>query len=283
MIVTHQPIKVPLWADESLRVSSDRPHPPRMDIDQPVAESKGTVLIMPGGGYAQLVEKYRRTAEAFRAAGFDTVVLLSRLGQSVPNRHPAMLHDAQRALRLLRQRGSEWGVHAEQIAVMGFSAGGHLAGSLAVHFDKFASADDDLAEEISARPDAAILSYAVLDMAEEFTHVGSRNHLLGEGASQELRELMSIDRHVSEETPPTFLWHTGGDDGVPPENSVRYWLACRKAGVPVELHVYERGRHGQALTEDPAIRTWQPLAVEFLRRQFEPGYAVEPSEPSEIS
>lgn len=258
---------IPLWP----RKGDDPLDNPTLTLYRATAASgvAPCVLICPGGGYGvHAPHEGPVIAEWLNTHGFHAAILKYRLGPR--HRHPAMANDAQRAMRLLRAHAAEWSVRPDAIAVLGFSAGGHLASTLAVHYDDFHCAADEYAGIHSARPDAAVLCYPVIDMAGAYTHAGSRGNLLGpEQHSEILRELMSTDRHVSAQTPPTFLWHTADDPGVPVENSLNFAAACRKNGVPVELHVYETGRHGLGLAhDDPSVRTWTDHCIAFLRRHL---------------
>lgn len=227
------------------------------------------VLVLPGGGYRiHAPHEAEPVAQRFVDAGMGGAVLRYRLGSS-GHRHPAMIHDALRAIRLLRAGG--W----SRIAVLGFSAGGHLAATAAVHFDRFDCGDDDLVDDYSARPDAVILGYPVTDMLGAKAHQGSALQLLGSDSDESIRKLLSPAHHVSDRTPPAFLWHTNEDAGVPAEHSIEFALACRAHGVPVELHVYERGAHGLGLADGarghdalPEVAGWIDLAIAFARRHL---------------
>jgi acetyl esterase/lipase len=198
------------------------------------------------------------------ANGMHAAVLEYRLK---PNSHPKMIHDAQRAMRIIRERADAWRVDESAVAVLGFSAGGHLASTLAVHYDEFANSQDDLIS-ISARPDAAVLCYAVIDLGT-FAHQGSLTSLLGESQDASLIQKLSNHEHVTEDTPPTFLWHTAEDPAVHMNNSLQFAMACKANGVPVELHVYEAGRHGLGLAEElPGVATWASHCVAFLKRHL---------------
>ncbi|MEX0655344.1 MAG: alpha/beta hydrolase [Phycisphaeraceae bacterium] len=230
--------------------------------------SGATVLICPGGGYGHLAgHEGHDVARWLNEHGYHGAVLHYRLGPT--HRHPAMIHDAQRAMRLLRHHAAAWGVDGERIAVMGFSAGGHLASSLAVHHWRFACEADELRETYSARPQAAVLCYPVIDLAGEAAHAGSRENLLGPAPEPTLAELMSTHLQVDAQTPATFVWHTADDAGVPVTNALLYAAACRACGVAVELHVYESGRHGLGLAKDePAVATWTGHCLAFLGRHL---------------
>jgi len=226
------------------------------------------VLVLPGGGYGGLAHTYEGDdiSRWLNANGFHAATLRYRVA---PNRHPGMIHDVQRAMRLIRSRAGEWGVDAGRVGILGFSAGGHLASSAAVHFDRFTSAEDDLAGKFSARPDAAVLCYPVIDFGE-FANVGSRNNLLGEKQDPALVELLSNHKAVTDKTPPTFIWHTSDDQAVPMENALLFAMACRAKRVPVEVHSYESGRHGLGLAGDsPDVAGWGELCVRFLKRHLE--------------
>jgi len=217
----------------------------------PAKRNGATMLILPGGGYGSLAEhEGTGYAEFFAAHGITAYVLKYRLGSN-GYRHPIMLNDAARALRLLRAFAKRDGLDPARIGVIGSSAGGHLAATLATHFNltlphgPTLNAADPVDAE-SSRPDLAILCYPVISLGE-FAHAGSRRNLLGENPSAELVRALSNELQVTSETPPTFLWHTVEDKVVPIENSLLFAAAMRKAGVPFSLHVYENGPHGLGL------------------------------------
>ncbi|WP_432797264.1 alpha/beta hydrolase [Poriferisphaera sp. WC338] len=225
-----------------------------------------TILILPGGGYEGHADyEGHDIAVALNKQGFDAAVLKYRVA---PHQHPAPIHDVQRAIRLIKKNASQYNLRADKIAVLGFSAGGHLASTLAVHWDQFISPEDDFAQ-LSARPDAVVLCYPVIDLDGEASHVGSRENLLGQDAPQDLRQLMSTHMQVRLDSPPTFVWHTMTDEAVPVENAILFAQACRAKQVPVEMHLYEKGRHGLALLgEVPGINSWFDHAVQFLERHL---------------
>lgn len=230
--------------------------------------SGATVMVLPGGGYVHLApHEGEPIALWLNEHGFHAAVLRYRRGREWG--HPVPAQDAQRAMRILRSRGGAWGIKPTAIGVLGFSAGGHLASTLAVHFDDFHCAADDLAGQISARPDAAVLCYPVIDMAGAHVHKVSRTALLGVDTITDMVHELSTHHHVTKETPPTFLWHTADDPAVPVENALQFAMACRQQRVPVELHVYETGAHGLGLADDrPEIATWTDHCVAFLRRHL---------------
>jgi acetyl esterase/lipase len=185
--------------------------------------------------------------------------------------HPAPLEDAQRAIRLLRCKAKDYGVDEKKVGVMGFSAGGHLASSAGTHFDG-GRPNGDRIDATSCRPDFLILAYPVVSMEAGVTHGGSRNNLLGANPDAKLVELMSNDKQVTKDTPPTFIFHTGEDKVVVPENATRFYLACKAVGVPCELHIYEKGRHGVGLGRDPkwtggepSVATWPDRLADWMR------------------
>jgi acetyl esterase/lipase len=197
--------------------------------------------------------------------GISAYVLKYRLG---PKYHyPIELWDAQRAIRYVRSHAVDFGIHPDRIGIWGFSAGGHLASTVATHF---ASSDGeaDPIDRQSDRPDFAILSYPVITMLEPYVHLGSRRNLLGDKPDPALVQLLSNELQVTTRTPPTFLFHTTEDQVVPVENSVNYYLALRKAGVPVEMHIYQKGKHGVGLAAaDPILRAWPGQLAAWLRLQ----------------
>ncbi len=210
------------------------------------------IVICPGGGYAHLAPHegadYARFLNEQGIAGF---VLKYRLGPSY--HHPAMLQDGARAVRTLRAKAVEWKLDPKRIGIMGSSAGGHLASTVLTHFDAGKANADDVIERQSSRPDLGILCYAVITLGE-FAHGGSKTNLLGKDPSPELVRELSNELQVTKEAPPCFLWHTYEDKTVPVENSLHFAEALRKAGVPFDLHIYQKGPHGQGL----GSRQWNP-------------------------
>ena len=230
--------------------------------------SAGAVLIAPGGGY-----RYRswpkeglRVAERFNREGWHAFVLAYRV---FPHHHPAALLDARRAMQIIRHNADAWGVRSDRIAACGFSAGGHLVGSLALLDGHEDLAPSDAISKLPTRPDALVLSYPVIT-AGEYADQRAIDNLLPEGADKALQNEVSLERHVRADMPPTFLWHTAVDTIAPVENSLLFALACHSHRIPLELHVYPEGRHGMGLAVaparvDPHVATWMPLCCEWLR------------------
>ena len=209
-------------------------------------DTGASIIVLPGGGYGNLAEhEGTGYAEFFAAHGISAYVLKYRLGSN-GYRHPTMLNDAARALRLVRTFAKRDGRDPARIGVIGSSAGGHLAATLVTHFDAGKPDSADLVERESSRPDAGILCYAVISFGE-FAHVGSRKNLLGDPAPPDLVQNLSNELQVTAQTSPCFLWHTIEDKTVPVENSLMFAAALRRAGVPFSLHVYEKGAHGLGL------------------------------------
>jgi acetyl esterase/lipase len=225
------------------------------------------VVVCPGGGYGALAMDHEgvQIAKWLNSLGISAFVLKYRLGPKY--HHPAMINDAQRAIRTVRSRAEVLHIQPDRIGIWGFSAGGHLASTAATHFD---SGDPNAADPIDragSRPDFAILSYPVISLGE-FAHVGSRNNLLGKNPDPKLVEDLSNDLRVTAQTPPTFLFHTTADATVPVENSVRFYLALRKAGVPAELHIFQNGPHGVGLAPtDATLSAWGGLLANWLRER----------------
>ncbi len=224
------------------------------------------VVVCPGGGYGTLAigHEGKDPAEWLNRHGIAAFVLRYRLGPRY--RHPAPMQDGQRALRLVRSRAKEWNLDPRRIGIWGFSAGGHLASTLATHFDDGKRDADDPIERVSCRPDFAILCYPVITMRPPYTHGGSRRNLLGDKAEEALVDSLCNDKQVTEKTPPTFLFHTSEDTVVPPENSILFYQALRKAKVPVELHIYEKGPHGVGLGAGRgAVSAWPEQLAGWLK------------------
>ena len=213
-----------------------------------------SVIVFPGGGYGALAMNHegRQVANWLNAVGITAFVLKYRLGPRY--HHPIELGDAQRAIEIVRTRAAEFGVSPNRVGVMGFSAGGHLAATTGTHFDA------------NTRPDFLILGYPVISFSAPYTHKGSVRNLLGDHPDPKLLEDLSNELRVTAQTPPTFLFTTSADTGVPAENSIAFYLALHKAGVPAELHVFEKGPHGVGLDfGDPALGEWPMLLVNWLR------------------
>jgi acetyl esterase/lipase len=232
---------------------------PSLTIFRP-AEGKANgaaVIICPGGGYGHLAigHEGKEVGAWLNSLGVTAFMLTYRLAPRY--RHPAPIQDAQRAIRLVRSRAEEWKLDPQRIGIMGFSAGGHLASTAGTHFDAGNPEATDPIDKVSCRPDLMILCYPVISLVSPYTHVGSRNNLLGMNADTKALEALSNERHVTRDTPPTFLFHTAADTGVPPENSIIFFMALRARGVPAEMHIYEQGKHGVGLaTKDPVLSSW---------------------------
>lgn len=232
---------------------------------KPQASGTG-IVVCPGGGYHGLAMDHEghEVARWLTSRGIAAFILKYRLGPRY--HHPAMLQDVLRAMRVVRSRAAEFGIKPDQIGVMGFSAGGHLASSAATLFDSPDGKAEDGLAQVSARPDFAVLCYPVIQMGEPATHKGSQENLLGTNPSPELVERLSTEKQVTARTPPTFIFQTDADTGVPAENAVSFYLALRKAGVPAELHVYEKGEHGVGLApHDRELSTWPDRLLGWLR------------------
>jgi acetyl esterase/lipase len=240
---------------------------PSLTIYLPPAEraSSAGVVVCPGGGYVMLAMEHEgvEIAQWLNTHGMAAFVVKYRLGPRY--RHPVELHDAQRALRMVRSRAREFGIAPDKIGIWGFSAGGHLASTVATHFDAGDANAANAIDRASSRPDFAILSYPVISFGE-FAHKGSRKSLLGDNPDPKLVENLSNEKQVTAQTPPTFLFHTSDDPVVPVQNSILFYLALRNAKVPVEMHIFEHGRHGVGLGQkDPALSAWPDLLATWLR------------------
>lgn len=259
---------VPLWANGAPGAmgSAEQDIPviypyllPKDGVERPA------VIVCPGGGYAHHAMGYEGfdVAEMLNKNGVNAFVLRYRVA---PYKHPVPLGDAQRAIRTVRANAKEWGIAANGIGILGFSAGGHLSSTTGTHFDAGNPASDDPIERVSSRPDFMVLIYGVLTMRPPFGHAGSCKNLLGDTPSEELLTSLCNDEQVTKETPPAFIVASTADTGVPAENSIQFYLAMRKAGVPAELHVYEKGQHGFGMgVDDPSLGTWPPLCIEWMK------------------
>lgn len=260
---------IPLWSGGAPgALGTDDSDVPAITVYLPrtVAPNTPAVIVCPGGSYRALASNHegRQVASYLNSLGVAAFVLRYRLGPRY--HHPIEIGDAQRAIRLVRSHQADWRIDASRVGIMGFSAGGHLAMTASTRFDAGNAGAADPIDRVSSRPDFSILGYPVISMTEEWTHKGSRTNLLGDNPDPELAKALSGERAVTRETPATFLFQTNEDATVPAENAVYYYLALRKAGVPAELHVFEKGAHGVGLAnDDAALSEWSKLLANWLR------------------
>jgi len=259
---------IALWPDTAPGALGDKEEDrPSLTVylPRPDTATGAGVVVCPGGGYGGLALDHEgvQIAAWLNKRGIAAFLLRYRVA---PYRHPAPMLDAQRAIRIARTRAAGWGVDPVRIGIWGFSAGGHLVSTAGTHFDLGDPSAEDAIERASSRPDFLVLCYPVISMQPPYAHMGSRTNLLGESPDDELVASLCNETQVTSETPPTFLFHTDADSGVPSENSVLFYLALRKAGVPAELHIYEHGPHGVGLaTGDPVLSTWADRLADWLR------------------
>ncbi|ESQ90471.1 alpha/beta hydrolase [Asticcacaulis benevestitus] len=229
------------------------------------AKAKATgasVLIVPGGGYAGLTFDYEgvQQAQYFADHGIAAFVLKYRLPNdlTMPDKSIGPLQDAQQGLRFIRLHAEEWSLDPVRVGVVGYSAGGHVASTLATHFQ---TSYVDNPEGISLRPDFQVLVYPVISMDAKITHMGSRNALLGSSPSDAQTEALSNERHVTAETPPALILHAADDQLVDIDNSIVYFEALRHAGVPGEARFFDKGQHGFPLLPRD---TWQSAIMDWI-------------------
>lgn len=226
--------------------------------------SGAAVVVCPGGGYHGLApHEGKPVAEWLNTLGVTAFVLKYRLGPRY--HHPVEMADVNRAIRTVRARADELKLDPKRIGVLGFSAGGHLASTAVTHFDDGIADAPDPVDRASSRPDFGVLIYPVITMTGPFTHRGSRAYLLGDSPADELVELMSSEKQVTDRTPPCFLVHTATDAAVPFQNSLMFAEAMRKHHVPVELHVFDHGAHGFGLGgKDAVLSQWPGLCAKWM-------------------
>ncbi len=261
-----------LWPKGAPGALGDRPaDKPTLIVYLPEKTKAPTaaVVICPGGGYGGLAMDHEghQIARWLNSLGVAGLILDYR-HRGKGYGHPAPLQDAQRAIRAVRARAAEWNVDPAKIGIMGFSAGGHLASTAGTHFDQGNPAAEDPVERASCRPDFMILCYAVIALGEKYTNRGSQENLLGKNPDPALVRSLSSEKQVTRQTPPTFLFQTDEDTTVPSENSIQFYLALCAAGVPAELHVYQRGSHGIGLGANvPGTAAWPTACENWLRNR----------------
>ena len=264
---TAPPEPLPLWpegAPGALGVKDG--DQPTLTAFLPVKEvaTGAALVICPGGGYEILAEhEGEGYAQWLAKHGIAGIVLKYRLG-SDGYRHPAMLDDAARAVRMTRAKAADWGIDPRRVGIMGSSAGGHLASTLLTRFDPGQPDAADPVERISSRPDLGILCYPVITMGSN-THEDSKSALLGGQPAAEWVERLSNEKQVRHDTPPCFIWHTWEDDSVKVENALDFAVALRQAGVPFDLHIYQKGAHGMGLGGDPP-HPWAADCLYWLKQ-----------------
>jgi acetyl esterase/lipase len=260
---------VPLWTGAAPgALGSDESDIPALTVYLPRTMTAATpaMIVCPGGAYTRLASNHegRQVAAYLNSLGMAAFVLRYRLGPRY--HHPIELGDAQRAIRTLRSRAAEWRLDPARIGIMGFSAGGHLAMSASTMFDSGDAKAVDAIDRVGSRPDFAVLGYPVISMTAAWTHQGSKQNLLGANPDADLAKRLSGEFAVTKATPQTFIFHTNEDTVVPVENSVHYFLALRQAGIPAEMHVFEKGPHGVGLAnDDTALSPWSGLLATWLR------------------
>lgn len=251
------------------------------DADQPaltvylpsgVNATKTGVVVAPGGGYQHLsmTKEGSDIAHWLNEHGVAAFVLKYRLGPTYHN--PIELGDAQRAIRMVRASAAEYGIAPDHLGMWGFSAGGHLTATAGTHFDAGNPSAADVIDRQSSRPDFLILAYPVITMMNPYVHAGSRQYLLGDNPDTALEQSMSAELQVTKDTPPTFLFATTDDGTVPVMNSVMFYSALVKAGVPAEMHLFQHGAHGAGLAAaNPQLSVWPDLLIKWMRER---GYAA---------
>lgn len=237
-------------------------------IPKIVPGAKICVLVIPGGAYTFRAEDHEGIPIADRLNGNGISAFILRY-RYAPYHHPVEQKDVNRAVRKVRSLAGTYGYDRDRIAVLGFSAGGHLAATAVTRFDE-GREDGDETDKISCRPDAGILCYPVIDLVGEFAHKDSAAFLIGDPKGENYPALareLSCQNAVKENTPPCFLWHTAADNCVPVENTLMMAAALSAKKIPFEVHIFPEGDHGLGLATEtlPYVSIWMDLAVRFLR------------------
>lgn len=256
---------IPLWPDGAPGLNEASPafNPTITPCACATGHRAGAVIICPGGGYAgRAPHEGEPVARWLNSLGIHAFVCDYRVA---PYRHPYPSLDAKRAVRWIRAHAAKYDVDPAHIGLLGFSAGGHLVATVGTQFDAGDPTAADPIDRLSCRPDALVLCYPVVSFGP-YRHDGSMRNLLGDDPEPELVTALSNELQVTADTPPTFLWHTADDAGVPVENSLLFAQALSAHKVPYELHVFQSGRHGLGLAdEDPHVASWSRLCGEWLK------------------
>ena len=263
-----------LWKDKApLATTDSKFDKPLLTLFKAEKPNGAAVVICPGGGYGNLATDHegKQVAEYFVKLGVHAFVLQNRIVQKDrpgPLLTAPML-DVNRAIRVVRSKAKDLGIDIKKVGLMGFSAGGHLASTGGTHFDSGLSKDraDDI-DTFGCRPDFLVLCYPVITMEAGVTHGGTRTNLLGNDADPKLVDYFSNEKHVTKETPPTFIFHTDEDTAVLPQNAIRFYTALKNAKVPAELHIYEKGPHGVGInpkTNSDGTNAWKDRLTDWLK------------------
>jgi len=234
----------------------------------PKEKANGTaVIICPGGGYGILAFSHEGTdvAKAFNQWGVTAFVLKYRLPDDsiMTQKENGPLMDAQRAIQLVRLNAAKWHISKNKIGIMGFSAGGHLASTAGTHFN---TAVIPNIQNTSLRPDFMILLYPVISFTDSLAHMGSRTNLIGKNPTQEKINYYSNELQVTKQTPPTFLVHAKDDKAVKVQNSIAFYDALQKNGIPAEIHLYEQGGHGFGMNNKTSNDKWMDWLQVWMKR-----------------
>ena len=272
-----QPVEMELWPDgapESNGLTKnergDDYSIAKLYVYRPIKlkNTRAAVIICPGGGYGSIAMSHEGHdyARWLSNNGITAVILKYRL----PNKnHFIPLKDAQRAIRTVRAKATDWDIDSDKVGISGFSAGGHLASTAATHFDEGNSSASDPIDRYSCRPDFAILFYPVITMKEEFTHLGSRNNLMGDGYNAKLVHLYSNEEQVTAQTPPTFLITSDDDKTVVPRNSIEFYSALKHNNVTAVLYIIPDGGHGWGThPRSPQYIEWTVPLKAWLKKNF---------------
>jgi acetyl esterase/lipase len=232
-----------------------------VESDTPTA----AIIVCPGGGYAiHACHESEPVARWLNTLGIASFALDYRVN---PYHHPYPLLDARRAIQMVRHQSKEWNIDPQRVGMIGFSAGGHLSSTAGTHFEEYDLQERDEIDQVNFRPDLMILCYAAITFGK-YGHQRGMERLIGIEPSQELRDMVSNELHVTSQTPPAFIWHTASDDDVLPENCLLFASALSACRIPYELHIFPEGRHGLELAEEhPHVRQWTGLCARWLKLQ----------------
>ena len=257
--------EVKLWEQGApyYNASYGQPEPTLAPYLTETLDSRGCVIVCPGGGYgARAPHEGEPISLMLNKGGIHSFVLNYRVS---PYRDPVMLTDVLRAIRYVRYHSGKYGVNPDKIGVLGFSAGGHLAVTAMEHYDYGKTWGDEI-DRVSSRPDAAVLCYPVVSFINPTVHVGSMKNLLGDNDTPEMKRKYSGELSVRDDGPPVFMWHTDEDDGVHVSNCLDLAAALHEKKIPYELHVFPYGEHGLGLApNDPHVAQWAKLLINWLK------------------